>query len=140
MVNFGERLKRAMEARPGRDAVSVAALAKECKVSYQAVKKWLDTTEPKLAADSALAAAKLLDVDVVWLLTGRGPMRAEPMPDFERAMHTLADELASLPEDKRAGVKLFVGQLMDGCTDSAKVKNSIALARSVIDTKPSVAA
>lgn len=140
MVHFGERLKHAMDARKHPGPVSVSELASACRVTYQAVKKWLDTATPKLSADSAMTAAKVVDVDLMWLLTGRGPMRATASTGLERALVTLADELAALDEDKRAGVKVFVGQLMDGCSDTARVRNAIALAEAVISTKQPKAA
>lgn len=48
-ANFGERLKSAMD-KCAAGKVDVSEIAKICEVSYQAVKKWIDSPDPKLAA------------------------------------------------------------------------------------------
>jgi hypothetical protein len=72
-ATFGTRLAHAM-ALPDRDPTSIGAVASACKVSFNAVKKWLDYETPKLEANSAVTIAKLLKVNLLWLLTGEGPV------------------------------------------------------------------
>lgn len=140
MVNFGNRLKKAMGLRERPGPVTVTELSAQCEVSYQAVKKWLQSPTPKLSAESALVAAKYLGVDLVWLLTGKGQMQADGANGFERALLWLADEMAALDSDKRAGVKVYVAQVMDACDDRGRVLKSIALANAIIQTKQTKAA
>lgn len=97
---FGERLKHAMENGPAGH-VSVAAVAAQCKVSYQAVKKWQDYDTPKLEAQSAVRISELLGCHLLWLLTGKGPAWVNEVPQKEAGpplRPAIMQRLASLHE------------------------------------------
>lgn len=71
MVEYAERLKQAMD-----DAkVSISALAKALKMSYQGVKKVLDGKSSAFNTTNNDIAARHLGVSPSWLATGRGPKR-----------------------------------------------------------------
>lgn len=86
MVDYGERLKKAMEA----EQVTVQALADQLKVTYQAVKKVLDGKTKSFNAPNHEDACQVLNVSGRWLAKGEGPMRI----DGERVL-IAAEERAS---------------------------------------------
>ncbi len=65
-VTFGNRLRRAMESA----GFNTVDLARVCKVSPQAVSRWMKMRDAELAAKHCLCAADALEVDLRQLVTG----------------------------------------------------------------------
>ena len=76
MTNLMERLQIARERFEPEP--SVAAIAKYCKVSRDAVYQWLDGRTKDLKADHFRRLAEFLQVDRIWLETGNGPPPTKP--------------------------------------------------------------
>lgn len=84
---YKDRLASAMQAA----GVSVAALARELKVSYQAVKKVLDGLSSSFNTDNNATAARFLGVTSDWLASGALPKHPaadrEPQPEYAGTMN-----------------------------------------------------
>jgi transcriptional regulator with XRE-family HTH domain len=118
MVDYGERLKKAMDD----ENVSVQALADYLGVSYQAVKKVLDGKTKSFNAPHHEDTCLKLKVSGRWLAKGEGDSRPLVVPSQVQPLST-GDEwlvegqkiLAGLKkEDRRAAVlqlRVFVAQL-----------------------------
>ncbi|WP_290149561.1 helix-turn-helix transcriptional regulator [uncultured Parasutterella sp.] len=68
MSRLSERIKAAMTAA----GISQVALARACNISQPSVASWLNGTTKTLKAETAVAAAKALNVNVRWLVDGTG--------------------------------------------------------------------
>ncbi|WP_290432872.1 S24 family peptidase [uncultured Parasutterella sp.] len=68
MSRLSERVKSAMTAA----GISQVALARACNISQPSVASWLNGTTKTLKAETAVAAAKALNVNVRWLVDGTG--------------------------------------------------------------------
>jgi len=117
------------------EAVGASFIAKECHVSFNAVRKWQSYATPKLAADSAVIIAERLNIDLIWLLTGKGEMKRKISDDFEGALRTVASECRQMGSEKRIGVSEYIKKVVSDCEDQNKVDNAIALAVSIVNTK-----
>ena len=72
MVEYNERLVTGMK----RAVMSIAALAREMRISYQAVKKVVDGASTSFTASNNAKAAQVLKLNPNWLATGVGAMDA----------------------------------------------------------------
>lgn len=99
MIEYGERLKAAMDAR----SMSVSQLASGMGVSYQAVKRALDGLSKAFSAANNAKAAAFLKVNPDWLATGEGSMAAGTSHSNIIALHAeddLPDGYIKIPEYK----------------------------------------
>lgn len=68
-MNLKDRLRMAMEGPP---RVKQAALARACKVKPPSVNDWLSGKTKEIGGGNLLRASEFLNVNAVWLSTGRG--------------------------------------------------------------------
>ena len=85
-------------------------LARRLKVSPQVIRKWLRDTKPRLSAENIVSLSEHLNVRVMWLCKGNGPIHA-----FSAAEYTDTELLKAFVvlgvKDRRL-VRDFVGMLM----------------------------
>jgi hypothetical protein len=89
--DYADRLTAAMSAA----GVSVPALAKELKISYQAVKKVVDRKSGAFSAENNEKAARFLGISSRWLALGDGDPGDALSPlaiDLGRMLDEIADE------------------------------------------------
>lgn len=89
MVDYKDRLAEAMRDR----SVSASALAKQLKISYQAVKKVLDGKSGAFTASNNDEAAAFLSVSSRWLSRGVGPKHLDAGADLPATM-TVAHQMS----------------------------------------------
>ena len=121
---FGERLRFAMDTRPG-GALSISALAAKCGVTYQGAKKWLDADTAKLAAEAAAIVATETGVDLVWLITGKGQARG--LPDDTQQPEAITQEAVKLQD-----LPDHVSRLLGGLS-GLQLETAITAIRYLID-------
>lgn len=84
--------------------MKAAHLAKACDVSRATVSDWLSGKTKEISGRSLILATKALQVEPLWLLNGRGPMRPEPSIDPGPALtprqRALLDLYESLTDDQ----------------------------------------
>lgn len=93
MVEFGERLKWAMQHRPGGEW-TVRQLSSAMGLSYQAVRKVLIGESRAFTAENNDKAASLLGVHSRWLATGKGPAHTGAPPDPPASPYHLSEHTA----------------------------------------------
>ena len=107
MITFGERLKAAMLAS---GVTETEVLAKRVGVSPQVVRKWLRSENPNLSAENIVSLSEALNIRVLWLARGRGPIHSFTVktytePELVSAFRTLGAKEQILLRD-------FIGLLM----------------------------
>jgi hypothetical protein len=97
MGTYSERLKEAMD----RAGATTTSLAKELKLSYQAVTKVLGSDTSAFNASNHDKAALLLGVSSSWLANGTGPMLPQDGPplQFTPAALNIAEAFDALPKE-----------------------------------------
>ncbi|PTT91076.1 hypothetical protein DBR42_04610 [Pelomonas sp. HMWF004] len=124
MVEYADRLKKAME-----DAnVTVAALARGMKLSYQGVKKVLEGRSNAFNAANNDQAARFLGVSPSWLATGRGPKR---MPD--NVGHHVAEPDATFNGIKLTDRALSLATRFDALTNELHAATLYATMSTLLD-------
>lgn len=111
---FAERLEKALEHSKFK---SVSSAAKAAGVSQQAFHNWLKA-EAEPARDRLIATTDVLGVNLLWLVTGEGPMNGVPTTESNQIelsrmqnvieqteKFLLNNELVLEPEDK---ARLFI--------------------------------
>jgi len=127
-TTFAGRLKECIKGK-----ASQAELARRAGVSDATVSDWMRsiTSPENMKAEPLLRAAAFLEVNPMWLLTGKGSREAnsptvltaeEPRPrysnwPFERVA---PEKYYSLPEHVRTGIQLMVDGAVLGATSPAK--------------------
>jgi transcriptional regulator with XRE-family HTH domain len=129
LAAFAARLHEACDAAEIPQRGRQSALALRLKVSYQAVKKWLDGVGfPDL--HRAVALADELKVNVTWLLQGNGPMRGERVDDSVRLV---VEAIDALPREERTRVLAFLSfemsQRPQWFAEEARVRYADAIAK-----------
>jgi transcriptional regulator with XRE-family HTH domain len=103
-MGIGDRIKRVRKAK----GVTVAAIAAAADVSKQAVYQWESGETAGLAGSNLVAVAKILDVSVEWLDTGKGRQGsfqetgAVPPPDISPEALQVARTWQQLSPGRRA--------------------------------------
>ncbi len=101
-------------------------LAAEFKVSYQAVKKWLEGTSFP-STETIIDIANWAHVNVNWLLQGVGPKRGEMV---DSSMLAVIEGIQEMPPDDRQQVLDFLGfkfERADGWFASEKLARYMVL-------------
>jgi len=107
MTKFGVRLRAAMLAA---GITETEVLAKRVGVSPQVVRKWLRDEKPSLSAENIVSLSEQLNVRVMWLARGTGPLHS-----FTVAAYTepeLLSAFRTLGKKERVLVRDFIGLLM----------------------------
>lgn len=107
MSTFGLRLKAAMLAA---GVVDTDSLAKRVGVSPQVVRKWLRDKEPSLSAENIVSLSEVLNVRVLWLARGRGPIHSFTVKEYTEP--ELLSAFRTLGKKERVLVRDFIGLLM----------------------------
>lgn len=107
MTTFGNRLRAAMLAA---GITETDTLARRVGVSPQVIRKWLRDRCPHLSAENIVSLSEVLNVRVLWLAKGRGPIhsftvREYTEPEMISAFRTLGPKEKILVRD-------FIGLLM----------------------------
>jgi hypothetical protein len=128
MSTFADRLKQCGVGPRGR--ISAAELARKCEVRPASVSDWLGdkTTVEGLKAVPLLRAAAILEVNPMWLLTGKGgrePTAPTVLSVQERAPEFGAkwpfervppEKYYALPEHIQIGIQMMIDGVLLGTT------------------------
>lgn len=95
MTTWNDRLTRALEASP----MNKSAFAKAVGVSAPTVTDWVRGGIKELTADNARKVCKVLNLNMTWLLTGRGPMRPGGIVAVDENIDA-PDDLVKIPVKK----------------------------------------
>lgn len=115
MSTFGGRLRGAMMAA---GVTTTEVLARRLKVSPQVVRKWLRDTKPRLSAENIVSLSEHLNVRVMWLTRGSGPIHAFSAAEYTETELLKAFVVLDL-KDRRL-VRDFVGMLMRHAVNHAE--------------------
>ncbi len=93
MTDLAERLKMAMAGPP---EIKPSELAKACDIKQPSINDWLNGRTKKMEGANLLAASECLNVNPLWLATGRGAMRAamsqKDIRDVMRILQAMSEE------------------------------------------------
>ena len=106
-MSFGSRLKASMLAS-GISETEV--LAKKVGVSAQVVRKWLRSEKPALSAENIVSLSEVLNVRVLWLANGRGPIHSFTVREYTEP--ELISAFRALGQKEKILVRDFIGLLM----------------------------
>lgn len=143
MTSFTDRLNQAL-AESGHTPKALQAVLRGPKgkmgVSATAVSEALSGGTKSLTAENAARAARFLGVEVYWLCTGEGPMRAEPGTPAALSVEVVAERfgrvLATLgPMQREAAAQVLAGWARDGGADHW-MRMFVALASDDANGKP----
>lgn len=125
MSNFAGRLKSCGVGT----TIKAADFARQCGVSSATVSDWINdkTSADNLKAAPLLRAAAILEVDPMWLLTGRGQRDpASPtIPTVERPRGTHStwpfervppEKYYALPQEIQLGIQMMIDGVLLGAT------------------------
>jgi len=104
---FGLRLKAAMFAA-GIPAADM--LASRVGVSPQVIRKWLRDTTPRLNAENIVSLSQTLNVRVLWLANGRGPIHSFTAGEYTEP--ELLGAFRTLGKKEQVLLRDFIGLLM----------------------------
>lgn len=107
MGTFGARLKASMMAAGITDT---AVLAGKVGVSPQVVRKWLRDRCPHLSAENIVSLSEILNVRILWLAKGRGPIHSFTVREYTEP--ELLDAFRTLGHKEKVLVRDFIGLLM----------------------------
>ena len=107
MITFGNRLRAAMMAA-GISETEV--LARRVGVSPQVIRKWLRDVKPHLSAENIVSLSEILNVRVLWLANGRGPIHSFTVREYSEP--ELIGAFRTLSKKERILVRDFIGLLM----------------------------
>jgi transcriptional regulator with XRE-family HTH domain len=85
-------------------------LAKRCGVSPQVVRKWLRDEKPSLSAENIVSLSEQLNVRVMWLARGTGPLHSFTVSAYTEP--ELLSAFRTLGKKERVLVRDFIGLLM----------------------------
>ena len=109
-------------------------------VTPQAMHQALSGATKQLSAENAARAARFLGVEIYWLCTGEGPMRAEPGAPGAMSVEVVAERfgrvLATLaPVQREAAAQVLGGWAREGGADHW-MRMFVALASDDANGKP----
>lgn len=107
MPTFGARLKAAMLAA---GVTETEVLAKKVGVSPQVTRKWLRDRCPHLSAENIVSLSEILNVRVLWLARGRGPIHSFTVKEYTEP--ELISAFRTLGAKEKVLVRDFIGLLM----------------------------
>jgi len=107
MPNFGARLRGSMLAA---GVTETESLAKRVGVSAQVVRKWLRSENPALSAENIVSLSEVLNVRVLWLANGRGPIHSFTVKEYTEP--ELISAFRTLGAKEKILVRDFIGLLM----------------------------
>lgn len=107
MPTFGLRLKAAMLAA---GVTETETLAKRVGVSPQVIRKWLRSKNAALSAENIVSLSEVLNIRVLWLARGRGPIHSFTVKEYTEP--ELISAFRTLGAKEKVLVRDFIGLLM----------------------------
>jgi transcriptional regulator with XRE-family HTH domain len=104
MNTLQERLSQAMKERCRARRGCNAELARACGIKEASISQLLSGDSKSMRADTAIRAARWLNVSVVWLVLGEGPARPELSPWDLQIAHALAKLQAEIRQPLEAAI------------------------------------
>lgn len=116
MSTLSERINEAMK----KSGVSIQQVADECKISYQAVRKWCLGETHSIDGSHLIALSELTKFEPKWLMTGHGPKHREYAKNQPQCLALQAME--KLPPEEQYKIPAFIDLLAkpDGKTGNSQ--------------------
>ena len=96
MDTFTQRITHALAKTSG---IRQADLARACNISTASVNNWFSGQTHSLKGGNLIKVAEVLNVNALWLSTGKGPMRKKSPAELEESRRVIAYDLQDeLPE------------------------------------------
>ncbi len=96
METFTQRITHALSKTTG---IRQADLARACNISTASVNNWFSGQTHSLKGGNLIKVAEVLNVNALWLSTGKGPMRKKSPAELEESRRVIAYDLQDeLPE------------------------------------------